>query len=166
MNRGELVPDAIMVGIVEERLSQPDCHDGFLLDGFPRTIAQVMALKEMLQTTGTQITAAISLEVPHEELIRRLSGRRTCHECGKMYHVELSPPRVEGQCDQCGNQLCQRKDDHEDTISARLEVYRRQTEPILEFFRDSGLLRDVNGLGDSQQVHERILAVLSPAEFQ
>ena len=163
MERGELVPDAVMVALVEERLEQPDCADGFLLDGFPRNLNQVSELERLLADKGAAIDAAISFEVPYDELIRRLSGRRTCEQCHRMYHVELSPPRAEGICDQCGGELFQREDDREETIRARLDVYRRQAAPMREYFRAVDALREIDGVGPAAEVHARILEGIRPA---
>lgn len=157
MERGDLVPDDVMVGIVEERLSGADCRNGFLLDGFPRTVPQVKALERILKKLGVALDGAVSLEVPKEELIRRLSGRRTCRECGKMYHTEFEPPTHTGVCDQCGGELYQRVDDSEETIRARLDVYERQTEPVYSHFAKTGILRRIDGTGGTEEVYARIL---------
>lgn len=157
MDRGTLVPDEVMVGIVEERLARKDCRHGFLLDGFPRTVPQMKALERILEKLDVRLDAAVSLEVPKEELVRRLSGRRTCRECGKMYHTEFEPPTQTGFCDQCGGKLYQRVDDSEETIRARLDVYARQTAPVYEEFARAGVLRHVDGTGGTEEVYGRIL---------
>jgi len=131
MDAGSLVPDEVVVGIVRERLQQVDCARGFILDGFPRTVAQAEALKEMLASLGKNLNAVISLEVDNEALVRRLTGRRTCQECGRGFHVDFDPPKTDGTCDACGGELYQRDDDREETIRRRLEVYTDQTQPLM-----------------------------------
>jgi len=158
MERGELVPDDVLLGTIEERLRQDDARVGFILDGFPRTLPQADALCTLLQAMDTRVDDVTSIEVPREELVKRLGGRRTCRECGTMYHVDFNPPRTPGRCDECNGELYQRDDDKEDTILARLEVYDRQTAPVLNKYRAHGLLREVAGLGTREQVFERILA--------
>lgn len=157
MDRGELVPDEVIIGIVEQRLMKGDCRKGFLLDGFPRTVPQMRAFERILQKLDARVDAAVSLEVPRGELIRRLSGRRTCQDCGKMYHTVFEPPMQTGICDQCGGELYQRVDDGEETIGARLDVYERQTAPMYDYYRRDGSLRAVDGMGDTEDVYERIL---------
>jgi adenylate kinase len=162
MDRGELVPDELMLGIIRERLKQPDAVSGFLLDGFPRSLAQARGLEEILAGNGIPLSV-VSLEVPSEEVVRRLSGRRTCRSCGAMYHLDFEPSRTDGVCDRCGAELYQRADDREDIIEARLEVYRKETEPLLSFYRERGLLRSVDGTGSSGQVSERVLRAVDGA---
>ena len=157
MDRGDLVPDETLLGAIEERLRQNDCVNGFIMDGFPRTLAQVEALDAMLAKLGTGIGHVISLVVPREEVIKRLSGRRTCRECGALYHIIFDPPSNHGICNKCNGELYQRDDDQEDTIRARLEVYERATAPLLEAYRRRGLLRDVDGIGSREQVLSRVL---------
>jgi adenylate kinase len=152
MDRGELVPDALMLGMVRERLAKPDCKRGFVLDGFPRSIPQAHGLDGSLRV--------LSLEVPVEEVVRRLAGRRTCKACGTMFHLAFEPPAVPGVCDRCGGELYQREDDREDIIKARLEVYRRATEPLLAFYRERGLLTEIAGLGTTAEVSARLDAAL------
>ena len=158
MDRGELVPDDVLLGTIEERLRQDDFRNGFILDGFPRTVTQVDALCVLLRAMHTQVDHVTSIRVPRDDLVKRLSGRRTCRECGTMYHVIFDPPRNAGICNKCNGELYQRDDDQEDTIIARLEVYDRQTAPVLNKYRERGLLREVEGLGTREQVFERILA--------
>lgn len=158
MERGELVPDEVLLGAIEERLRQDDSRNGFILDGFPRTVAQVDALRLSLHAMHTQVDHVTSIQVPREDLVKRLSGRRTCRECGAMYHVVFDPPRNAGICNQCSGELYQRDDDREDTIIARLQVYDRQTAPVMTKYRECGLLREVNGVGTREQVFGRILA--------
>jgi adenylate kinase len=157
MDRGELVPDAIMLGVIDERLRAPDCTKGFILDGFPRTVQQATALTAMLSERGAKIDNVTSITVPREVLVKRLTGRRTCRECGAMYHIIFDPPNNPGMCNKCNGELYQRDDDQEDTIVARLEVYDRQTEPLLAVYRTAGLLHEVSGLGSQEQVFARIL---------
>ncbi len=160
MDRGELVPDEVVVGIVGERLRCSDCSGGFILDGFPRTIAQAEALEELLRRDGKAITDVIMLDVPEEEIIRRLSGRRICRRCGAAYHVVFNPPKEEGRCDRCGGELYQRDDDNEETVRARLRVYNSQTRPLIEYYEERGLLRRVDGVDTIEGIFERITRIL------
>jgi adenylate kinase len=147
MDRGALVPDDVTVGIVRERLAQPDCAAGFVLDGFPRTLPQAEALDRILGELGRPVQHAVLLTVPDEEIVRRAAGRRVCPRCGATYHLVSSPPRVDERCDACGEALVLRDDDREETVRSRLEVYRRQTEPLAAYYRQRGLLRPVDGTG-------------------
>jgi adenylate kinase len=147
MQAGELVPDEVVIGIIRERLAEPDAARGFLLDGFPRTLEQAAALDQMLAAAGRRLTHVILLDVPQDELIERLSGRRLCRDCGKGYHVKFDPPRQEGICDACGGELYQRADDNEETVRNRLVVYAEQTEPLIDYYRRQGLVRTVYGGG-------------------
>ncbi len=156
MDRGELVPDELVAGLVAERLAAPDCQSGFILDGFPRTVAQAEILTHYLEERGKPLDAVISIQVPQEEVLRRLSGRRVCQKCGAMYHKVFSPPAQEGVCDQCGGDLYQRSDDREETIKARLEVYERSTAPLLAYYRQKGLLCEVAGVGSFEEVEAQI----------
>lgn len=160
MDRGELVPDEILLGAIEERLNRNDCVKGFILDGFPRTVAQADALTAMLAKRGTAVDHVASLTVPREEVVKRLSGRRTCRDCGAMYHIIFEPPSNSGMCNKCNGELYQRDDDQEDTILARLDVYDRQTAPLLALYRQQGLLREVDGVGSQDQVLARLLAAV------
>jgi adenylate kinase len=159
MDRGELVPDDLMLGIVRERLGAPDCLAGFVLDGFPRSVPQAAILDEVCGNS-THGLRAVSLEVPTEELVRRLAERRTCRRCGAMYHLSFEPPARPGICDKCGGELYQREDDREEIITARLQVYRDATEPLLNFYRDRDALLAVEGTGSTEQVFGRIVASL------
>jgi adenylate kinase len=161
MDKGELVPDSVVIGIVEERIQEPDCKNGYMLDGFPRTVPQATALDEMLQKLGSKIDHVVSIEVPQEELIKRLTGRRTCRECGAGYHVMFDPPKKEGVCDKCGGELYQRDDDNEQTVRSRLQVYDSQTKPLIEYYQAQGKLRPIDGVGDIKEIFERITNVLS-----
>ncbi len=163
MDAGGLVPDEVVVGIVRERLQKPDCAAGFILDGFPRTVPQADALKDTLAELGKDLDAVISLEVDSEALVERLTGRRTCRDCGRGYHIKFDPPRVAGKCDACGGELIQRDDDKEETIRKRLEVYQSSTEPLISYYRKAGLLGTIDGMQDIQVVKKEILAALSVA---
>ncbi|MBE6765129.1 MAG: adenylate kinase [Ruminococcaceae bacterium] len=138
---GQLVPDEVVIAIIQERIAEDDCKNGFILDGFPRTIAQAEALDRM----GTVIDKVIDIEVADEAIAQRLSGRRVCGSCGSSYHLEYKKPSVDGVCDKCGDTLVQRKDDHPDTVIARLEVYHNETEPLKAYYQSTGKLRIVNG---------------------
>jgi len=160
MERGELVPDGLVIDMIDERLQRNGRSDGFMLDGFPRTVAQAEALERWLAARGMPLDDVILLEVPREELVRRLSGRRTCRNCGAMYHVAFDRPAQAGVCDRCGGELYQRDDDREETIRARLAVYDNSTAPLADFYRARGLLREVDGTGEPAQVLDRIVAQL------
>ncbi len=160
MDEGLLVPDKVVIGIVEERLQGSDCQDGFILDGFPRTIPQADALEEVLKKIGRPLQGVISFEVDDVILIERLSGRRICKECGCGYHVSFDPPRVEGKCDKCGGELFQRDDDKRETIKERLEVYRRQTASLLSYYKEKGLLFSVDGTNDIGKVRNDVQNVI------
>ena len=141
MDAGQLVPDEVVIGIVKERLAEDDCKNGFILDGFPRTIPQAEALDKM----GVNIEYVVDIEVSDERIINRLSGRRVCEECGRPYHLVNLKPKQEGVCDACGGTLVQRKDDHIDTIKNRLEIYHKETEPLVEYYKNQGKLQTVHG---------------------
>ena len=162
MDRGELVPDAIVVRAMEERVRRDDCERGFIVDGFPRTVAQADVLNQMLEPMHKSIDHVVSFLVTRDELIKRLSGRRTCRDCGTMYHIIFDPPVNAGLCNKCNGELYQRDDDQEDTIVARLDVYERQTAPLLSYYQARDLLRAIDGLGSPAQVFDRILKVLPP----
>lgn len=159
MERGELVPDDVVVSLIEDQLAK-DAERGFLLDGFPRTLTQAEALGTMLKRRERCVDAAVSLIVPVEELVARLGGRRTCRLCGAMYHMKFDPPKAPGVCDKCGGELYQRDDDNADTIRARLKVFERQTEPVLDYYRKKGKLREVDGLGSPSEVLDRVVGAL------
>ena len=160
MDRGALVPDAVLVGMIRERLQAPDCAPGYILDGFPRNTAQAEALAETLQGVGSHLDGVVSLEVPEPLLVRRLAGRWTCRACQAMFHETDSPPRAAGRCDGCGGELYQRDDDRTETIQRRVWVYREQTEPLIGFYARAGLLRRVEGEGTPDEVFGRILRAL------
>ena len=147
MDAGELVPDEVIIDVIRQRLSEPDAQHGFLLDGFPRTLEQAGALDVMLADAGHSLTTVLLIDVPEDELVQRLAGRRMCRQCGKGYHVLFNKPAVEGVCDACGGELYQRSDDNEETVRNRLAVYRRQTEPLVSYYEERGVLRGVEGGG-------------------
>lgn len=152
MDKGELVPDEVTIGIVRERLSKDDCKNGFLLDGFPRTVAQAEALENILSSLGKRLDYVINIEVDREILTERLTGRRICENCGATYHLVFNPPKTEGVCDKCGGPLYQRPDDNAETVGNRLDVNMKQTRPLLNFYEEKGYLRNVNGQQDIHQV--------------
>jgi adenylate kinase len=161
MDRGELVPDELICGVIAERFDSGDADDGFLLDGFPRTIAQAEMLEAALDERGRSLTAALLIEAPDEEVVRRLSGRRTCVKAGHVYHLEFDPPKNEGVCDQDGSRLVQRDDDKPDTIKKRLSEYHDQTKPLIGWYEERGLLRRFDGTRSPDEVHSRIRATLA-----
>ena len=158
VERGLLVSDDVVNGIVEERLAAPDCRAGFLLDGFPRTLDQARALDALLRRRGEPLSAVILISVPREEAIRRLAGRRVCGACGTMFHMAFDAAARSGRCDRCGGALVQREDDREETIRHRMDVYGRETAPVLEHYRAAGLLREVDGTGTRDEVARRVAA--------
>jgi len=153
MDAGDLVPDELIMGIMKERLKEEDCQAGFLLDGFPRTIPQAAQLKELLADLGIQLDAAVNLDVPREVILDRLTTRRTCVDCGEIYNVKSMPPKVEGVCDKCGGKVVQRDDETEEAISNRLDVYNEKTAPLVDFYRNEGLLLDVNATSSDAVVN-------------
>lgn len=160
MDQGELVPDEVTIGIVKERLSKVDCENGFLLDGFPRTIAQAEALQELLTELDRTINYVLHVDVPEEKLVERLTGRRICPTCGTTYHVVYNPPKVDGVCDKDGSTLIQREDDQPETVKKRLSVNIKQTKPLLDFYQDKGYLVNVDGDRDINEVFRDIQAIL------
>ena len=155
VDSGRLVPDELTIEVVSERLHADDCKDGFLLDGFPRSLKQAEALDAILEKQGSPLDAAIVIEVPEEVSLRRLLGRRACEDCGKNYHLD-NPPMVNWTCDRCGGKVVERADDHEETIRKRLSLYHSQTEPLKKYYENKGILRPVDGLGTVDEVFERI----------
>ncbi|MFP3121409.1 MULTISPECIES: adenylate kinase [Bacillaceae] len=160
MDQGALVPDEVTIGIVRERLSKEDCDNGFLLDGFPRTVAQASALEEIVKDLGKKIDYVINIDVDSDLLLKRLTGRRICKDCGSTYHLVFNPPAVEGVCDKCGGELYQRSDDNEETVANRLEVNIKQTQPLLNFYEELGYLRNINGVQEIGKVFEDIEALI------
>ncbi|MBE5869333.1 MAG: adenylate kinase [Lachnospiraceae bacterium] len=161
MDQGLLVPDELTVKILLDRVAQEDCKNGYVLDGFPRTIPQAEVLDQALNNLGDQIDYAIDVDVPDENIINRMSGRRACLSCGATYHVVHIPPKAEGVCDTCGQALVLRDDDKPETVKSRLEVYHKQTQPLIEFYSKKGVLRSVDGTVDMQDVFAAIKAILS-----
>lgn len=160
MDRGELVPDALMVGLIRDRIACDDCLKGYILDGFPRTLEQAGALDAMLDAVGSPLQLAIDFSVPTEELVRRLSGRRVCRGCGASFHLVSAPPSREGVCDHCGAELYQRPDDNVETVSKRLDVYHAQTAPITAYYREKGLLYPVDGMRGIEEIQADLERVL------
>ena len=166
MDRGDLVPDDLICKVIIERIDSGEAEDGFLLDGFPRTIPQAELLEDALDERGRQLTAALLIDTSDEEVIRRLSGRRICVKKGHVYHVEFDPPKNEGVCDQDGSRLVQRDDDKEETVRKRLEVYHEQTKPLIEYYEDRGLLRRFEGTRPPEEVHGHIRATLATLRLE
>jgi adenylate kinase len=160
MDRGGLVPDEVVIGIVRERLQAQDCAKGFILDGFPRTIPQAEALDRVTKDLKKEVRTVLSLEVDENDLMERLCGRRTCPACGAMFHVRFNPPKSEGKCDKCGGALIQRDDDKEETIKARLVNYRKMTEPLLGYYKGTGKIRSVKATGDIDAIYADIVKIL------
>ena len=156
MDAGGLVSDDIIIALVKERIAQPDCAGGFLLDGFPRTIPQAEALSKLLKSMNTPLKHVVNMTVPVEEIVRRLSGRLTCQNCGHMFNVMLDPPKTPGRCDCCGGPLIQRVDDRIHTVHERLEVYRESTQPLIDYYAAKGLLTTIDGTGTIEAIARRI----------
>ena len=160
MDAGALVPDEVVVGIVADRIAQDDCAAGYILDGFPRTVAQADALAAMLEQRQSGIEHVISLTVDNEELLRRITGRRACRGCGAGFHVLFDPPRVTGVCTHCGGELYQRDDDREETMRRRLEVYEAQTAPLISYYAERKLLRTVDGMGTMESIQGSLVGII------
>ncbi|MHB9053729.1 MAG: adenylate kinase [Thermoleophilia bacterium] len=160
MDKGELVPDSVVLGMVEERLQKDDARNGFILDGFPRNTAQAEALDAMLDKLGMPLDAALSVDVPLEDLMKRLTGRRTCKGCGQMYNIYFSAPATENECEKCGGELYQRDDDQEATIQKRLEVYQEQTAPLIDYYGGKGILKSVSGTGNIEEIFNNVVSTL------
>jgi len=160
MDQGQLVPDEVVIGIIDERLRATDCKPGFILDGFPRTIAQAEALQPILVNMGRSIDHVINIKVNAEELVRRLTGRRTCRSCGAMFHLLFHRPKAEGICDRCGGPLYQREDDKEETIRIRLKEYEKQTAPLIQYYKLKNYLRSIQGVGGQEEIFARIVRLL------
>ena len=166
MDKGDLVPDELIVAMAAERLQQEDAQDGFILDGFPRTIEQAKALDKQLAELGRRVTTALLIDVPDEEVVRRLSGRRVCVKSGHNYHVEFDPPKREDICDQDGSRLVQRDDDKPDVIRNRLSVYHDLTEPLVVYYDEQGLMRRIDGTREPTEVHGHIRAVIATLRLE
>jgi adenylate kinase len=166
MDAGELVPDELIVKMAADRLRQDDARDGFILDGFPRTIEQAEALDKQLSELGRRITAALLVDVPDDEVVRRISGRRVCVKSGHNYHVQNDPPKHEGVCDQDGSRLVQRDDDRDGVVRKRLEVYHQQTEPLIEYYDNQGVMRRIDGTRSPAEVHDHIRAVIATLRME
>jgi adenylate kinase len=166
MDAGDLVPDDLIVAMAAERLREDDALDGFILDGFPRTLEQANALEEMLTSQGRRITAAILIDVPDDDVVRRISGRRVCVKAGHNYHVEFDPPKREGVCDQDGSRLIQRDDDKPDVVRNRLAVYHEKTAPLIDFYDEKGLMRRIDGTRSPADVHDHIRAVIATLRLE
>lgn len=160
MDKGQLVPDELTVKILLDRVAQDDCKNGYVLDGFPRTIPQAEVLEEALNKLGDKIDYAINVEVPDENIINRMSGRRACVNCGATYHVVYAPTKVEGICDKCGEKLILRDDDKPETVKSRLDVYHKQTQPLIEFYSKKNILKEVDGTVSMNDVFNSIVAIL------
>jgi adenylate kinase len=161
MDQGQLVPDSVVIGIVKDKLAEPACAKGFLLDGFPRTVPQAEELAVMLKARGLQLDRVVNISVPREDVVRRLTGRRSCPKCQAVFHVEFAPPTRAGFCDRCGGELMQRSDDKRETVENRLAVYEAQTAPLIAYYRQRGLLSDIDGAGKVEQVQQRVVELLS-----
>jgi adenylate kinase len=161
MDKGELVPDEVLIGIIAERVNGEEAFDGFILDGFPRTVPQAEALDNEIKDLGRKLTAAILIEVPEETIVRRLGGRRTCEQEGHVFHVDFSPPKEEGVCDIDGSKLIVRDDDKPEVIKKRLEQYREKTEPLIDYYEEQGILQRVDGDDDPEDVAEHIRGLLA-----
>lgn len=160
IDRGALVPDAVIVNLVAERLKGKDCEPGFILDGFPRTIPQAESLDEILKRMGLELNRVLSVKVPKDVIIQRLAGRRTCRNCGALSHVMFSPPKKDGVCDRCGGELFQRDDDREETVAHRLSVYDMQTAPLVDYYRRMGILKEIDGVGEIDEIRDRVIRAL------
>lgn len=160
IRRGDLVPDGVIVKLVAERLKEKGCAQGFILDGFPRTIPQAQSLEEILQKMGLGLQSVLLVQVPHRIIVERLAGRRTCKDCGALYHLKFNPSASESVCDRCGGELLQRDDDREETISARLKVYDKQTAPLVDYYRQRGILREIDGVGSVDDIRNRLIKAL------
>ena len=160
MDAGNLVPDELTVDLVIDRVAQPDCEKGYILDGFPRTIPQAVVFTKELAKNGDKIDFAIDVEVPDENIIKRMGGRRACPNCGATYHIQFIPPKAEGICDNCGGELILRSDDKPETVKNRLNVYHDATQPLIDFYKEQGVLKDVDGTQDMKDVFAAIVKIL------
>ena len=161
IDKGELVPDEVTIGMLLDRIAQDDCKNGYVLDGFPRTIPQAESLTEALKSQGDQIDFALNIDVPDEAIIERMSGRRACPKCGATYHIVYAAPKTENICDKCGTELIIRSDDKPETVKDRLNVYHQQTEPLIAYYKAAGVLREIDGTQELPKVFEDVVAILS-----
>lgn len=161
IDKGELVPDEVTIGMLLDRIAQDDCKNGYVLDGFPRTIPQAESLTEALKSQGDKIDFALNIDVPDEAIIERMSGRRACPKCGATYHIVYAAPKTENICDKCGTELIIRSDDKPETVKERLNVYHQQTEPLIAYYKAAGVLREVDGTQELPKVFEDVVAILS-----
>lgn len=166
MERGVLVPDNVIIGLMRDRITQPDCSRGYILDGFPRTAAQATALDDMLKSVGSRLNLVCEITVPDSDLLQRLSGRWLCKQCGLSYHLEFRPPKKAGHCDDCGTALYQRPDDTAETAKKRLEVYRKETLPLVAYYRTQGILETIDGVGSVEDVRSRLLSAIQKNELR
>lgn len=160
IDNGQLVPDEVTINMVKDRLTWEDCKNGYLLDGFPRTVAQAEALQEFLESRDEKLDTALCIEVPSSFILERMTGRRVCLSCGASYHIKFNSPAVDGVCDVCGDNIIQRKDDVEETVKERLDVYERQTQPLIDFYKEKNLLSTVDGTKAINEVFEGICNIL------
>ncbi|SFG35704.1 adenylate kinase [Oribacterium sp. WCC10] len=160
MDKGELVPDEVTIGMLLDRISEDDCKNGYVLDGFPRTIPQAESLTKALADQGEKIDYAMDIEVPDEAIVKRMSGRRACPKCGATYHIVYAAPKVENICDKCGSELIIRSDDKPETVQDRLNVYHKQTEPLISYYKNADVLREVDGTKELQEVFDDVVAIL------
>ena len=160
MEAGDLVPDELVLELIMDRFEKEDCENGYVLDGFPRTIPQAEALDAALEEKGQNIDNVIDVDVPDENIIKRMAGRRTCAHCGAIFHLEHMPPKIEGKCDQCGGHLMMREDDQPETVLARLETYHEQTQPLIDYYTNKGILKTVDGTKDMLEVFGDIVSIL------
>jgi adenylate kinase len=160
VEKGELVPDDVMIALVTGRLREEDCKEGFILDGFPRTVVQADGLEGILKKMGSSIDCVLCFQVPRDVIFQRLGGRRICKQCGHLYHMVFNPPKRKDLCDLCDGKLFQRKDDREETIAARLRVYEKQTAPLIDYYRRRGLLRVIDGVGSTEEIRSCVLDAL------
>ena len=160
MDKGQLVPDELTLDVIMDRFKEDDCKNGYVLDGFPRTIPQAEALDKALETAGEKVDFAIDVDVPDENIVKRMGGRRACVNCGATYHIVYSPTKIEGKCDKCGEDLIVRDDDKPETVLSRLDVYHTQTQPLIDYYNNQGILRTVDGTVDKKDVFNAIVDIL------
>ena len=160
MDRGELVPDRVVIGIIDERIEGRDCKSGFILDGFPRTVLQAEELDRILKNKGYPLNVVLSIDASEKEIVKRLGGRRSCKECGEVFHIDFNPSKKEGVCDKCGAELFQRKDDNENTVRERLRVYNKQTSPLISYYKNKGKLKSVKGEGDIKEIFSSLCEIV------